>query len=154
MNLMKKKLLAARTLRVGKERIVFSQSRLNDIKESITKEDIRTLHKEGAILIKEISGRKKGKEKKGKRIVKKKVNKRKQEYVKITRKLRKYLMEIKSKGKLSNEEIKDIRKKIRNRFFPSKASLREHINSLIGGKKKWRPLKEEEEKVKPIMEKE
>ena len=58
MNLLKKKELSARTLKVGKERVIFVKARLNEIKEAITKQDIRDLRKEGAILLKEIRGRK------------------------------------------------------------------------------------------------
>ena len=47
MNLSKKKALAARTLNVGKARILFNVQRLGEIKEAITKQDIRDLHKEG-----------------------------------------------------------------------------------------------------------
>lgn len=135
MNLGKKKELAIRTLKVGKERIVFLQSRLNEIKEAITKQDIRDLQKDGAIIVKEIKGRKKVKKKskkKGPGNIRKKVNKRKQEYVKITRKLRKYVAEMKKQGKLSKEDVSEIRKKIRNRIFKSKA----HLKTYIGGLKK------------------
>ena len=59
MNLGKKKMLASRTLKVGKERIVFVKGRLEEIKDAITKQDIRDLNKEGAILIKDVKGRKK-----------------------------------------------------------------------------------------------
>ena len=59
MNLRKKKELAARILKVGKERIIFSQQRLNEIKEAITKQDIRDLKRDGAITVREISGRRK-----------------------------------------------------------------------------------------------
>ena len=85
MNLGKKKNLAKRTLKVGKERIIFIKSRLEDIKEAITRQDIRDLNAEGAILVREIKGRTKIKKRKktpGK--IKKKVSKRKQEYVKMT----------------------------------------------------------------------
>ena len=58
MNLSKKKALAARTLDVGKGRILFNMQGLDEIKEAITKQDIRDLHKEGIISIKEIKGRK------------------------------------------------------------------------------------------------
>ena len=91
MNLNKKKSLAVRTLKVGKQRIVFLRSRLDEIKEAITKQDIRDLRKEGAIFVKDIKGRKKV-EKKNKRSpgnIRKKVNKRKQKYVIMKRKLRK-----------------------------------------------------------------
>ena len=105
MNLSKKKKLAARTLRVGKERVVFVKSRLEEIKEAITKEDIRYLKKEKAIIIKEIGGRKKKKSKKRKSTgnIRKKVKTRKKDYVTLTRKLRGYVKELKNQGKLSSD---------------------------------------------------
>ena len=132
MNLKKKKLLAARTLNVGVARIQFLTPRLEEIKEAITKQDIKDLYKDGAIKIKNIGGRKKLVKKKKRRTtgnIKKKVNKRKREYVILTRKLRKYVKD--NKDKLSKEEKTEIRKKIRNSIFRSKAHLKEHI----GGKK-------------------
>jgi len=133
MNLSKKKSLAARTLKVGKEKVVFLQSRISDIKEAITKEDIRSLKKEGAIIVKEVKGRKKNfRKRKGKTTgnIRKKVNKRKQEYVIMTRKLRRYVAEMKKQGLLSKEEVEDIRKKIRNKIFKSKAHLKKYIEEL------------------------
>lgn len=133
MNLKKKKALVVRTLKVGKERIIFSKSRLNEIKEAITKQDIRDLQRDGAIIIKEIKGRRKIKKRKRKRSpgkIKKKVNKRKEEYIIMTRKLRKYVAEMKKQGKLSREEIAEIRKKIRNKKFRSKSHLKEYIGGL------------------------
>ena len=133
MNLKKKKELSRKTLKVGKERIIFLKSRLNEIKEAITKQDIRDLKKEGAIIIKEIKGQKKSSKKSKKRStgnIRKKVNKRKQEYVIMTRKLRKYIAELKKQGKLSNEKANDIRKKIRNRIFRSKSHLKEYLKGL------------------------
>jgi large subunit ribosomal protein L19e len=127
MNLKKKKALAARTFGVGIERIEFLEPRLDEIKEAITKQDIRDLYKDGAIKIKNIKGRKTKKRKKKRTPgnIRKKINKRKREYITITRKLRKYLKE--NKEKLTKKEIKDIRKKIRNRFFKSKSQLKEYI---------------------------
>ncbi|GAJ13137.1 unnamed protein product [marine sediment metagenome] len=133
MNLSKKKELAARTLKVGKERIVFMSGRLDEIKEAITKQDIRDLRTEGAIMIKGIKGRKKNIKRKTRRStgnIRKKVKKRKQEYVKVTRKLRSFVSEMKKEGKLSKEEVEEIRKKIRNRLFKSKAHLKEYIGGL------------------------
>jgi len=132
-NLAKKKELAKRTLNVGKERIEFLKSRLEDIKEALTKQDIRDLKKDGAILVKEIKGRRKVKKKKTRKSVgniRKKVKTRKQDYVIMTRKLRRYVAEMKKQGKLSPEEIKDIRNKIRNRVFKSKAHLKTYIGGL------------------------
>lgn len=133
MNLRSKKELAAKALKVGKERIVFVKERLEDIKEAITKQDIRDLKQEGAIKVKNISGRKKNVKKKSRRSpgnVRKKVNTRKRDYVIMTRKLRSYVAEMKKQGRLSAEEVKELRKKIRNKMFRSKAHLREHIGGL------------------------
>ncbi len=129
MNLGKKKALATRTLKVGKERIVFLQSRLDEIKEAITKQDIKDLLAEGAIMIKEVKGRKKVKKKKSRSTgnIRKKPNKRKQEYVIMTRKLRKHVAELKKQGKINAEDAKEIRKKIRNKAFRGKAHLKEQI---------------------------
>lgn len=129
MNLSKKKDLAVRALKIGKNRITFVKSRLEEIKEAITKQDIRDLKGEKAIIIKEIHGRKKGKKKKRKSTgnIRKKVKTRKKDYVTITKKLRAYVKELKNQGRLSLEEVKEIRKKIRNKNFKSKAHLREYI---------------------------
>jgi ribosomal protein L19E len=59
MNLAKKKLLASRALNVGVHRLVFNNSRLSEINEAITKQDIRDLLVSGAIHIKVITGVKK-----------------------------------------------------------------------------------------------
>ena len=59
MQLAKKKELASKVLKVGKNRVVFVESSLPEIKEAITRQDILDLRKSGAIQIKEVSGRKK-----------------------------------------------------------------------------------------------
>ena len=134
MNLRKKKNLAARILKIGKGRIIFAESRLDEIKESITKQDIRELKQDGAIIIKEKKGRKnrlqKKKKKRSSGNIRKKVNKRKKEYIAMVRKQRAYVKEMKKQGKISNEEFKNIRKKIRNKNFRSKAQLKEYIEEL------------------------
>ena len=132
MNLLKKKILASKVLGVGKSRVVFLNSRLNEIKEAITKQDIRDLKNEGAILIREIKGRskaKKGFRRTGPGKVKKKVNKRKKRYMILTRKLRSHVSGLRSQGKISTEDYTDLRKKIRNSFFKSKSHLKEHIGA-------------------------
>lgn len=128
MNLKKKKALAVRALGVGEKRIKFLEPRLEEIKEALTKQDIRDLYKDGAIVIKNISGRKTSTKKKKKRSVgnvRKKVNKRKQEYVAMTRKLRKHLAKIKTK--LTKKENEDLRNKIKNKFFTSNATFKDYI---------------------------
>jgi len=151
MNLSKKKALAIKTLNVGRKRIVFVKSRLEDIKEAITKQDIKDLQKDGAIIVKEVKGRKKNLKKKSRRStgnIRKKVKKRKEEYVIMTRKLRKYVKELRNQGKLSREEAQDIRKKIRNKYFKSLGNLKEYIRR----DKKWKYGNVEEEKQKQTMQ--
>jgi large subunit ribosomal protein L19e len=131
-NLNKKKVLAAKTLKVGKNRLNFSQDNLKEIKEAITRQDIKDLHAEGIITIKPIKGRKKIKRRKTRRgpgKIKKTVNKRKQIYVKITRKLRGYLSELKKLGVIDNELYNDLRKKIRMRVFRSKSHLKGYLET-------------------------
>jgi large subunit ribosomal protein L19e len=106
------------------------KSRMEEIKEAITKQDIKDLQKEGAIVIKEKKGRRKKEKRKKKRTggkIKKKVYRRKKEYVTMSRKLRKHVAEMKKNGELQKEEIADIRKKIRNREFKSLANLKKYI---------------------------
>ncbi len=141
MNLRKKKQLAANTFGVGKERISFVNERLEEIKEAITKQDMRNLKEDGAIVIKERKGRSKNvgrKRRKGMGNVRRKVNTRKKDYVIMTRKLRKVLKDKKEKGEMENKEVKELRKKIRNRTFKSKAHLKEYIGGVRneGTKKK------------------
>ncbi len=133
MNTGNRKTLAARTLKVGKDRITFVRSRLEEIKEAITKQGIRDLVISGAIKVKQVKGRKTNvsrKNRKGTGKIKKKVNKRKQEYVIMTRKLRAFTAELKKQGKLTLEEVKEIRKRIRNRAFKSKANLKSYVEGL------------------------
>jgi large subunit ribosomal protein L19e len=125
--------LAAKALKVGKERIVFVRARIEEIKEAITKQDIRDLAESGAIIIKPVKGRRKNVKRKNRRgpgKIKKKTNKRKNEYVTITRKLRNYVGELKKQGKLTPEEVKEIRKNIRNRAFKSKANLKLYVEGM------------------------
>ncbi|MBI2452596.1 hypothetical protein HYV50_06005 [Candidatus Pacearchaeota archaeon] len=130
MKLEKKKMLASRALGVGKNRIVFDQERLEEIKQAITKQDMKDLHRSGAIMIEEKKGRRKIKKRPTRRragSVKKKARDRKREYIISTRKLRKYLKVLKAKGQILTEEYKDLRKEIRARIFRSLAHMKEII---------------------------
>lgn len=132
MNLGTKKKLAARTFNVGKERILFVKERIDEIKEAITKQDIKDLYKEGAIKIKEVKGRKTVKKKANRSPgnIRKKVNTRKKDYITMTRKLRAHVKSLKSRGELSAEEFKEIRKRIRNKSFKSRAHLKDYVGGL------------------------
>lgn len=128
-NLSKKKALAAKALKVGKGRIIFLEARLEEIKEAITKQDIKDLAKEGAIIIKDIKGRRKinKKNKRSTGNIRKKPNRRKKDYMSLTRKLRNNASELRKEGKITKEEYEDIRKKIKDKHFKSKAYLKEYI---------------------------
>lgn len=139
MNLRSKKQLAAKTFGVGKARIIFVNERIEEIKEAITKQDMRNLLQDGAIIIKEIKGRSKNLPKKKKRgfsKIRKNVNTRKKDYVILTRKLRKLIADRKQKGEIKEEEIKKLRKKIRNKMFKSKAHLKEYMGGIESEKPK------------------
>ena len=139
MNLKKKKELAAKALGVGKHRICFNPEGLTEIKEAITKQDIHSLHEEGVITIKPIKGRRKIEKRSRRRgagKIKMKVRHRKQDYVKITRKLRKYLKMLRNENSIDKELYLDLRKKIKMRTFKNTSNLKEYLASLkIIGKK-------------------
>ena len=151
MNLSRKKALAAKALKVGKKRIALNIHRIPDIKEAITKQDMKDLYNDNAISIKEKAGRKKVIKRRTRRrdgSIKKRVNKTKQKYVKLTRKLRAYILELKKQNKITPEEYKELRKEIRAGYYRSKNNLREH---LFGGKQWEEHLEEEDEKQKQII---
>jgi large subunit ribosomal protein L19e len=133
MQLNKKKALAAKVLKVGLRRVVFTRANLEEIKEAITRQDILDLYKNGAIKIKEVSGRKKIVKRKHRRRIgkiKKKVKTRKQDYVKSTRKLRKTAKSLLGREKIDKEKYRKIRKMIRARKFRSKRHLNESLEDL------------------------
>jgi large subunit ribosomal protein L19e len=159
MNFEKKKQLEAKTLKVGKNRIRFSTEGLNEIKEAITKEDIRTLFKDNIITIKPIKGRRKIKRRttrRGPGKIKIKVKNRKRDYVRITRRLRSYLKQLRSDGKIDTNNYQDIRKKIKMRTFKNKASFKEYLGSLgksfenISKLEKTEKTKETKKSVKKV----
>jgi len=157
MNLANKKELAAKTLKVGKGRIIFKMESLSDIKEAITRQDIKSLQQEGVISIRAIKGRKKivrRKTRRGPGKIKKKVNNRKQVYVKITRKLRHYIKSLRDRGVVDRELYLSIRKKIRMRDFKSKANLRDYLKGIdVDFDKVGVEKKPETKKIKKKIEK-
>lgn len=131
MKLEKKRELASRALGVGKNRIVFNTKRLSEVKEAITKQDIRDLQQSGAITLSEIKGRKKAQvssSRKRSGSFRAKVNLRKKKYIQTTRKLRSYLKNLKNKGVIKNEKFKELRKEIRASNFKNLAHLKERLS--------------------------
>ena len=133
MNLEKKRALAARTLGVGKGRIVFNNLRLNEIKEAITKQDIRDLVGSKAIIVKEIRGRLAVQKRMSRRHagrIKKKVNPRKTIYVQTVRRFRAYIAELKKHEQITQEVYTKLRKELRGFTFKTKPQLKERIAEL------------------------
>ncbi len=130
MKLDKKKALAAKVLGVGIGRITLNSARLEEIKDAITKQDIRDLFSDGAIAIKEIKGRRKVEKRKNRRghgKVKKKIGSRKQDYVRITRRLRSYVREMSKQKRISHDKYVELRRKIKAKAFKSRAHMEEHL---------------------------
>ena len=132
MNLEKKKILASKVLGVGKKRIIFIEPRLSEIKEAITRQDIRDLHKDGAIVIRNIKGKKARIKIKSRSVgnVRKKMRKKKKNYMSLVRKQRKYVAELKSTGRLSREEADLLMKRIRNSYFKIRNHLKKYIQEM------------------------
>lgn len=133
MNLRKKKELAARALNISRARIIFNTSRLEEIKNAITKQDIKDLLNSKAILIKEILGRKKVVKRNTRRkggSIRKKHKKRKYEYMILTRKLRAYLSSLKKRGLIQKEQFLKLRKEIRASDFKSLAQMKEKMQEV------------------------
>ncbi len=133
MELKKKKILAAKTLGVGKNRLAFNLERLAEIKEAITRQDIRDLFASGTIYIKELNGRRKIEKRKTRRrsgSIRKSSKKGKREYILLTRKLRSFIAELRRQDKLSRENYYSLRKEIKASRFKSKAHLKERVSQL------------------------
>lgn len=134
MNLNKKKALASRALGIGKKRIIFNKERMNDIKEAITKQDIKDLLKDKAIMIKEAGGRRKIVKRKTRRRAgsrKKIVKNKKQNYVSLVRKLRKYVFILRKSDKISRESYLILRKEIRSGSIKSVSQIKERAEEFI-----------------------
>jgi large subunit ribosomal protein L19e len=139
-NIAKKRELAARVLNVGVNRVRFEPDRLEDITDSITRENIRSLVKSGAIWTVQPKGSSRGRaikkgsvwkvhgkgpgSKKGKktaRVGKKRV------YVVKTRSMRYHLKVIKERKDISNDMYWYLYKRVNGGQVRSLAHLRELV---------------------------
>lgn len=131
MKLENKRELIARVLGIGKARILLNKERLAEIKEAITRQDIRELAKDNAIIIKEIKGTKKHQKRKTRRRAgskKKNPKNSKRTYIILTRKLRKHIASLRRLGEIDREKYQKLRKEIKARVFRSKAHLKERLS--------------------------
>jgi len=128
------KRLAAEMFNVGINRVWLDPTRLTDISQAITKADIAQLIKEGVIKAKSVKGKKKraGHAERKVRIGKtrKKVRKKKERYVNLIRKLRRYLEELKQKGIITANEKGYIRRLAKAGQFKSRRHLKEYIKKI------------------------
>lgn len=133
MKLDKKKSLAAKVFGVGKDRIIFMPSALNEIKEAITRQDIVDLHNSGAIQIRDIKGRKtveKRKHRRGTGKVEQKINQSKKNYVRLTRKLRATTKGLLRMKKITKDDYYNFRRMIKASRFKSRRHLLEHTKEM------------------------
>ena len=134
MKLEGKKALVARALNLGKKRIIFNSQRLSEVKEAITKQDIKDLLSSGAISIREVKGRKIITKRKGRRRAgsfRKKVKNSKRRYMILTRKFRAHLKNLRSKDKITKDEYIKLRKEISASLFKDLSRLKERIFPLL-----------------------
>jgi len=130
MKLNRKKELVSRTIGVGKGRILFNKERLSEIKEAITKQDIRDLVESKAIMIREITGRRKVERRRTRRrigSIRKKISNRKRKYIILTRRLRSYVLGLKKRGAISKDLFWQLRKEIKAKSFKDLSHFKERI---------------------------
>lgn len=143
MNLRMQRILAAKVAGVGLARVILDPLRYDDIKEALTKEDIRSLIKQGAIKILPVSSpsrhrararhkqQKKGRQtghgtRRGKKFAK---YPRKRQWITKIRKIRKTLLDLKEKNLLETKTYRDLYLKAKGGFFRDKGHLMFYINS-------------------------
>jgi large subunit ribosomal protein L19e len=141
MKLKVQKRLAADILKCSIKKIKIDQSRLEDIKESITKKDIRTLIKEGAVQKRKTQESSRGRTRKIK--IQKSKGKRKgsgsrkgspfarlpkkSRWASKIRTQRKHIKELRDNGKINKNTYSDLYMKSKGGFFRSKR----HINLYL-----------------------
>ena len=147
MNLRNKKSLVARILKAGKQRVWFNPAKLSDIKEAITKDDLKSLMQEGSITVKQKTGssrsrarkkllqKRKGRQKgigsrKGKVTAR---SPRKREWIVKIRSQRNLIKELIDKEVISKSTYQELRKKSKGGFFRNKR----HVKLYLTEHKLW-----------------
>ena len=147
MDLRSRKELAAKVLKVGVNRIWLDPNKANEIKESITREDIRKLAREGAILVKQKQGISRGRaravllqkrkgRRQGKGSRKGKHTARAGKKILWVKRIRLYRSLFKSfldKGLIEGITYRDLRNKAKGGFFRS----RRHILTYLTENSLW-----------------
>ena len=152
MKLKNQKRIAAQVLKVGKTSVKFDPERLSDIKEAITKADIRGLVSDNAItkkpsgsqsksrLRKRLAQKRKGRQKGSGRKKGKKTARlsKKAIWMVKARIQRSYLKELREKKLIEVKTYRDIYKKVKGNYFRSKNHIKLYLteNKLFENVKK------------------
>ncbi len=128
-----KKKLAARAMGVGVSRILFNNERLAEIKEAITKQDIRDLVRDGAIYVREPQGRgpvvaRKQRRRQGS--FRKRVGQKKRSYMLFVRSARRVVAHALAQGEITKEHASTLRKEVKSRRVVIKSALRDRMKEL------------------------
>ena len=140
--------LASDLLKAGKSRVVFKESMLKDIKEAITREDIRSLISKNAITVKKKKGvsRSRAKklheqQKKGRRIgagkrkgTKNSRTPKKRAWINKIRPQRAFLKVLKNNSRVTNTQFRKLYRLAKAGFFRSKRHLKLYTSKLTGEK--------------------
>jgi large subunit ribosomal protein L19e len=142
MNLSNQRRVSADLMSVGKGKVWFDSDRLDEIKEAITKADLKKLIEEKAIqkrphvgnskvrsrkrIIQRRKGRQKGKGKfKGKASAR---LGRKEKWMILVRGLRVFIKDLKANDLIENKVYRDLYLKIKGGFFRSKRHIKLYLN--------------------------
>jgi large subunit ribosomal protein L19e len=151
MNLKNKKAMTAKLLKVGTTRLWFDPNRLNDVKEAITRDDIKRLVSEGAIQVKQKKGVSRGRarkvliqKRKGRRNGPgskkgKKTSRlgRKDQWITKIRSQRELLHELADGKNVTHETFVQLKSKAKGGFFRSRRHIKLYLteHNLWAGKK-------------------
>ena len=141
MKLRNQKRIAAQLLKVGKKHVQFDQDNLSEIKEAITKADLRSLVGQGVIRLKQYQsqshsrvktraeqkrkGRRKGQGSREGKATARLPSKR--EWINKVRLQRDLLVFLKEKGMITNKVYREMRAKVKGGFFRT----RKHITLYL-----------------------
>lgn len=123
--------LAAEILKVGKSRIWMDPEKLEDIKNAITKSDIKKLVRQGVIKAVPEKIKKRGEKKKKKKGPGRKKGRRKgsdkRKWIATIRPLRKMLKELRDSGKITKSQYRQLYSLVKGGMFRSRSHLRFYL---------------------------
>lgn len=141
MNLKNQRRMAAELLKVGLNRVQFNKDRLSDASEALTREDIRSLIRNGVITIRpekstsryrarvRLAQKRKGRHKgPGRRKGSKNARRHgKESWIKKVRALREELTKLKEEKKIGKDQYRRLYLQIKGNLYHSRRHLRESI---------------------------